>query len=88
MNFGGAKLNDPKITITKYNASINAYESFLTVDNWGDHANTATNYADRATSDTKEPVAVVDMDPGTYGVRVEDAGGGTGSANVEFYEVE
>jgi len=30
----------------------------------------------------------VDMDPGTYGVRVEDAAGGTGSANVEFYEVE
>ena len=88
MSFGGAKLNDPKITITKYNSSTSAYESFLTVDNWGDHASTATNYASRATSDTKEPVAVVDMDPGTYGVRVEDAAGGTGSANVEFYEVE
>ena len=88
MSFGGTKLNDPKITITKYNSTSNAYESFLTVDNWGDHASTATNYASRATSDTKEPVAVVDMDPGTYGVRVEDAAGGTGSANVEFYEVE
>ena len=88
MSFGGPKLNDPKITITKYNSTSNAYESFLTVDNWGDHASTATNYADRATSDSKEPVAVVDMDPGTYGVRVEDAAGGSGSANVEFYEVE
>lgn len=88
MSFGGPKLNDPKITITKYNSSTSAYESFLTVDNWGDHASTATNYASRATSDTKEPVAVVDMEPGTYGVRVEDAAGATGSANVEFYEAE
>ena len=85
MNFSGTKLSDPKITITKYNASTSTYDSFLTVDNWGDHASTATNYADRATSDSKEPVAVVDMDPGTYGVRVEDAAGGTGNANVEFY---
>ena len=84
MSFGGTKLNDPKITITKYNSTSNAYESFLTVDNWGDHASTATNYASRATSDTKEPVAVVDMDPGTYGVRVEDAAGGTGMPMSSF----
>ena len=43
MNFSGTKLNDPKITITKYNASTSTYDSFLTVDNWGDHASTATN---------------------------------------------
>ena len=37
MNFSGTKLNDPKITITKYNTSASTYDSFLTVDNWGDH---------------------------------------------------
>ena len=43
MTFGGAKLTDPKITITKYNASTSTYDSFLTVDNWGAHASTATS---------------------------------------------
>lgn len=88
MNFSGALMADPKITITKLNPSTNAYDPYLTVDNWGDHADTASNYSDRATSNTAEPVAVVEVAPGTYGVRVESAtSGGTGNVNVEFYEV-
>ena len=86
MNFGGAKLSDPKITITKLNEAGTAYDPYLTVDNWGDHTPTASNNSDLATADSKEPVAVIDLEPGTYGVKVEDAAGGTGSANIEFYE--
>ena len=88
MNFAGAKVSDPKITITKLNDAGTAYDPYLEVDNWGDHAATASNNSDLATADSKEPVAVLDLEPGTYGVRVEDVAGGTGSANVEFYEQE
>ena len=87
MNFGGSKVSDPKITIQKLNEATYAWESYLIVDNWGDHEETATNYSDEATSNTKEPVAILDLAPGTYSVRVQDVdGGSSGSANVEFYE--
>ena len=86
MSFSGTKLNDPKISITKQN-SAGVYETFVNSDNFGDHSS-ATSYSSYSTGNTKEPAVVVDLDPGTYGVRVEDAGGAQGNANVEFYEVE
>jgi hypothetical protein len=86
MNFSGSKLSDPKISITKQN-SEGTYEAFLNSDDFGDHSS-ASAYPSYATGNTKEPAVVVDMEPGTYGVRVEDAGGSAGNANVEFYEVE
>ena len=86
MNFSGSKLSDPKISITKQN-SEGVYEAFLDSDDFGDHSS-ATTYPSYSTGNSKEPAVVVDMAPGTYGVRVEDAGGSAGNANVEFYEVE
>ena len=86
MSFSGTKLNDPKISITKQN-SAGVYETFLNSDNFGDHSS-STTYPDYTTGNAKEPAVVVDLEPGTYGVRVEDAGGAQGNANVEFYEVD
>jgi hypothetical protein len=86
MSFSGTKLNDPKISITKQN-SAGVYETFLNSDNFGDHSS-STSYPDYTTGNAKEPAVVVDLEPGTYGVRVEDAGGAQGNANVEFYEVD
>ena len=86
MSFSGSKLSDPKISITKKN-SEGTYEAFLDSDDFGDHSS-ATTYPSYTTGNSKEPAVVVDMEPGTYGVRVEDAGGSAGNANVEFYEVE
>lgn len=70
------------------NTTTNAYDAYLTVDSATDHADTAANYSDRGTGNSKEPHAVVDLSAGTYGVRVTDAAGGTGHTNVEFYIVE
>ena len=86
MNLSGSKLSDPKISITKQN-SEGVYEAFLDSDDFGDHSS-ATTYPSYSTGNSKEPAVVVDMAPGTYGVRVEDAGGSAGNANVEFYEVD
>ncbi len=80
-------LSDPKIVITKQN-SVGTFEDYLTVDSFGDHADTATNYSDRATGNSLEPVAVVSLVPGTYGVRVTgSSSGAVGNANVEFYGI-
>ena len=57
-------------------------------DNWSDYAYTASNYSDRATSNTAEPVTVLELGPGTYGVRVKNpTSEGTSNINFEFYVV-
>jgi len=85
MGFGGPKVENPKIKLLS--KASGSWSTLFEVNDFGDHESSAT-YADRATGNSLEPLAVVSLVAGTYSCQFFEENSGTGNGNMEIYGFE
>ena len=82
MNFGGEKLNDPKIKLLQKIDGV--WTTLFESSSFGDHAS-STSYPGLATGNSLEPTVVVNLQAGTYACQAtSDIDGDTGNVNMEI----
>jgi len=94
MNFSGAKLSDPKLTIlTK--TSDGTWVDVVKSSSFGSYTyqnsnftNITSSYTDRHTGNNLEPMVVFELEEGTYSCLVGSDNGGSGNAIIEIYSVD